>query len=110
MMKPFLITVLLDATIEIHSLSNFVILQKLSIACVNPMYLNITICQEDTTTNTSSNNGNGNGLPVGYPGEHHTGSSLLGTSFAFHAYICNGEQLSVIKMIPLTTQVSYLDT
>jgi len=108
-MKPFLLSVLMDSSIEIHNLSNFLPLQKISIACPSPLSLNITVCQDDSASTSSTpgggmmNNNNNNNT-----NNNMYGNDMFNASFAFHAYVCNGEQLSVIKMIPLNTQIEEL--
>lgn len=78
-LNPFIITALPDA-IEIHSLSNLAVLQK--VAFPSGSILSLAAVPEDSVPTASS----------------------LGQ----HAFICNGDQLSVLKMTPLVSQVESL--
>lgn len=81
-MNPFILSVLCDSAIEIHDLASLAVLQRISISSPAPHSLSLCICSDD-----SSKCG-----PV--------------PNFAHHAFVCNGEQLSVLKMIPIAAQVS----
>jgi hypothetical protein len=78
-LNPFLLSMLVDSTIEIHSLASLLPLQKISIPNPSSSILSLTTCLEEST-----------------PTVHSLGQ---------HAFICNGDQLSALKMIPLPTQV-----
>ena len=95
LMNPFLLSVLSDSTVEIHDLASLMPLQKISIASPAPHILSMAICVEDPTK-----------LLIGSSSASSNSSSTA--TFAYHAYVCNGEQLSILKMIPLATQVDYL--
>lgn len=82
-MNPFILSVLNDSSIEIHDLASLTSLQRISIASPSPHILSLDICCE-----------------------MHPSTSLNG--FSYHAFVCNGEQLSVLKLIPLATQVSLI--
>lgn len=81
-MSPFLLTVLGDA-IEVHDLLTLVPLQKIPVTSTNP--LTCTVLVEDVLRGLASN-----------------------SPFAYHAFVCNGEQLLALRMSPLPAQVNHL--
>lgn len=82
-LNPFLLSVLSDSSIEIHEIATLTSIQKIQISSPSPHVLSLAVCSDDLYRNGSAP-----------------------SSFQNHAYICNGEQLSVLRMIPLSSQVS----
>lgn len=78
-LNPFVVSLLSDSSVEIHSLANLVALQKISISVPSGSSLSFAVNLEE-------------GVPTS-------------TSFGQHVFICNGDQLSALKMVPLATQV-----
>ncbi len=83
-LNPFLLTLLSDSSVEIHEMATLTSIQKLQISSPSPHALSLAICTDDSRSNSSS------------------------SIFQNHAYLCNGEQLSVLRMIPLSNQVRKL--
>lgn len=81
LLNPFIVSALSDSSIEIHDLATFMSLQRIMISSPSPHILSVSVCCEETLKNHPSPN------------------------FAYHVFVCNGEQLSVLKMIPLHVQV-----
>lgn len=81
-LNPFLLSVLSDSSIEVHDLATLVPLQRISISSPSPHVLSLSLCVDDPSRAGPNPN------------------------FSYHAFISNGEQLSVLKMIPLSAQVN----
>lgn len=81
-LNPFIVSCLSDSSIEIHSLSNLVALQKISISTPSSQSLSFAINPEE-------------GIPPV-------------NSLGQHIFVCNGDQLTALKMVPLVTQVEAL--
>jgi hypothetical protein len=108
-MNPFILTVT-DAAVEIHDLASLLPLQKITIASPSPHILSMAICVEDPTKIGLSIAGSSLSSVSASSSRHNASNNNNPNdpNFAYHAYICNGEQLSILKMIPLSTQVEYL--
>lgn len=81
-LNPFLLSLLSDSSIEVHEIATLTSIQKIQISSPSPHILSLAICHDDM---------------------YRTGTAP--SVFQNHAYICNGEQLSVLRMIPLSAQV-----
>lgn len=82
-LNPYLLSLLSDSSVEIHELATLTSIQRIQISST-PHGLSIAACIED----------------------HH---KLIGgqpSGFVNHVYLCNGEQLSVLRMVPIANQVS----
>jgi hypothetical protein len=83
LLNPFILSVLSDSNIEVHDLASLNVLQRISISSAAPQNLSLSVCCNDSNKCGPQPN------------------------FSQHAFVCNGEQLSVLKMIPLTAQVPF---
>jgi hypothetical protein len=111
LLNPFILTVLSDSSIEIHDLASLLSLQRISIASPSPHIISLTICADENNSGNSPSGGGGAGAGSGKSSSLLSSSSAAaagGPSFAYHVYVSNGEQISVLKMIPLSTQVDHL--
>jgi hypothetical protein len=81
-LNPFVISCLSDSSVEIHSLASLVALQKISISTPSTQSLSFAVYPEE-------------GIPPV-------------NSLGQHVYVCNGDQLTALKMVPLATQVEAL--
>jgi hypothetical protein len=82
-LNPFLLSLLSDGSVEIHDLAGLSSIQRIQISS-NPYALSLAVCPFDNRATNNNNNS---------------------SNFSNHAYLCNGEQLSVLRMIPLISQV-----
>jgi hypothetical protein len=85
-MNPYLLSLLTDSSVEIHELATLSSIQRIQISSPSPHNLSLAICCEDYQK-----------FIGGQP-----------SNFLYHAYLCNGEQLSVLRMVPLANQVNSL--
>jgi len=75
LIQPFLVSILND-TIEIHELITFKSIQRIIISSLSSIEISFCSCMVELTNGSSQ-----------------------------HGYICNGEQLSALKLIPIARQV-----
>jgi hypothetical protein len=111
LLNPFILTVLTDSSIEIHDLASLLSLQRISIASPAPHIISLTICADESNSGNSpsgAGGGGGSGKSSSLLSSSSTTAAGGGPSFAYHVYVSNGEQISVLKMIPLSTQVDHL--
>ncbi len=85
-MTPFILTPLIDCSLEVHDLLTLVPLQKINCISSNPSSsLSLTVCCEDQLKAVATS-----------------------SPFLFHSMVCNGEQLLSMRMTPLLNQVNTL--
>ena len=87
--NPFIVTLLADA-VEIHDIATLHTLQKIQITSTSPHVLSMCSCFIDVAA------------PVGNSSSFAVGGLVAQSQCIF---LCNGEQLSVLKMIPIMNQV-----
>lgn len=85
---PFIVSGLADS-VEIHDLASLLPLQRITISSLSQQQLSFCSSLMEVGTNNSINISNTN-------------------SAAQFGFICNGEELSVLKMIPIAKQVLML--
>lgn len=90
--NPFIVTLLSDA-VEIHDIGTLHTLQKIQITSSSPHVLSMCSCFIDVAA------------PVGNSSSYAAGGLTASSQCVF---LCNGEQLSALKMIPIMNQVTPL--
>lgn len=79
-LNPFLLSLLTDGSVEVHEIATLSSIQRIQISTTFHA-LSLAVCPYENIKTA----------PTG--------------SFSNHAYLCNGDQLSVLRMIPLSAQV-----
>ncbi len=96
LVNPFLVSLLPEA-VEVHDLVSLQGLQRVQISSPSPHLLSICSCHVESVPTPFSNAA----IPSG-----NSSSSGAGPSTTQCVFLCNGEQLSVLKMIPISSQVA----
>ena len=95
--NPFLVSLLADS-VEIHDLVSLQPLQKIQISSPSPHTLSLCSCYVEAVPTPFSN------AVIATPSSHGAAGGHL-PSTTQCVFVCNGEQLSVLKMISISSQV-----
>lgn len=79
-LNPFLLSLLSDGSVEVHEIATLSSIQRIQISTTFHA-LSLAVCPYENIKTAQQG------------------------SFSNHAYLCNGDQLSVLRMIPLAAQV-----